>query len=76
MPYFLYDGSLLFLVRECNVGGSDTDLNVDQTLWQKPGNSARFETAMSYTGLKKKLVNINNMYGGVSRAVEAPRAAS
>jgi len=53
VPYFLSDGSLLFLVRECNVGDSDMDLNIDQAWWQKPGNSEKFEKAMTSTGLKK-----------------------
>ena len=36
-PYFLTDGSLLFLVRECGVGDSDIDINIDQVYWGRLG---------------------------------------
>lgn len=51
--YFLTDGTLLFLVRECGLGDSDIDLSVDITWWRQPGNAGRLEAALNSTSLRR-----------------------
>jgi len=52
VPYYLTDGSLLMLVRECNLGTSDMDIAVDLDWWRKAGNQEKLIAAMYSIGLK------------------------
>jgi len=51
VPYFLTDGSLLFLVRECGTGETDIDVAVEATWWKEGGNPGRVTAAMESAGL-------------------------
>ena len=45
VPYFLSEGSLLHLYRNCSLGGSDLDFVVQLHWWNK-NNSWRLQSAL------------------------------
>ena len=52
VPFTLEGGSLLHLVRNCNLGGSDLDF-VLQLGWLNDSNSQRLDSALKSKGLEK-----------------------
>ena len=43
-PYYLSEGSLLYLYRDCDLGQSDLDLMLDLAWWNKNNSRALQET--------------------------------
>jgi len=57
VPYYLSDGSVLFLVRNCSFGQhNDIDISVDLSWWREDGNAQFLEETLMGAGLKRILV--------------------
>jgi len=56
VPYYLTDGSLLLLVRNCSLPKDDIDMSVDLSWWRKDGNAQFLEKTFLGAGLKRTSV--------------------
>ena len=54
-PYYLSEGSLLYLYRDCGLGQSDLDLVLDLAWWNKTNSQALQET-LAAQGFTRTLV--------------------
>ena len=54
-PYYLSEGSLLYLYRDCGLGQSDLDLVLDLSWWNKTNSQALQET-LAAQGFTRTLV--------------------
>ena len=54
-PYYLSEGSLLALYRDCDLGQSDLDLVVDLAWWNK-NNSHHLQGELATLGFTRSLV--------------------
>lgn len=53
VPYFISDGSLLHLHRNCSLGTSDLDFVVQLHWWSK-ANSQRLQVALQDRGFRRR----------------------
>ena len=53
VPYFISDGSLLHLYRNCSLGGSDLDFVVQLDWWNK-SNNQRLQVALQDEGFRRQ----------------------
>ena len=54
-PYYISEGSLLHLYRDCGLGQSDLDLVLDLAWWNK-NNSRALQEALAAQGFTRSLV--------------------
>ena len=54
-PYYLSEGSLLYLYRDCGLGESDLDLVLDLAWWNKT-NSQALQMALAAKGFSRPRV--------------------
>ena len=54
-PYYISEGSLLYLYRDCGLGQSDLDLVLDLAWWNKT-NSRDLQEALAAQGFTRSLV--------------------
>ena len=54
-PYYLSEGSLLYLYRDCGLGQSDLDLVLDLAWWNK-NNSLALQETLAAQGFTRILV--------------------
>ena len=54
-PYYLSEGSLLYLYRDCDLGQSDLDLVLDFAWWNK-NNSRALQETLAAQGFTRILV--------------------
>ena len=54
-PYYISEGSLLYLYRDCGLGESDLDLVLDLAWWNKTNSRALQET-LATQGFSRTLV--------------------
>ena len=54
-PYYLSEGSLLYLYRDCGLGQSDLDLVLDLAWWDK-NNSRALQETLAAQGFTRSLV--------------------
>ena len=54
-PYYISEGSLLYLYRDCDLGQSDLDLVLDLTWWNK-NNSLALQETLAAQGFTRILV--------------------
>ena len=54
-PYYISEGSLLYLYRDCDLGQSDLDLVLDLTWWNK-NNSLALQETLAAQGFTRTLV--------------------
>ena len=54
-PYYLSEGSLLYLYRDCGLGQSDLDLVLDLAWWNS-NNSQALQAALAAQGFTRTLV--------------------
>ena len=54
-PYYLSEGSLLYLYRDCGLGQSDLDLVLDLAWWNS-NNSQALQEALAAQGFTRSLV--------------------
>ena len=54
-PYYLSEGSLLYLYRDCDLGQSDLDLVLDLAWWNK-NNSRALQETLAAQGFTRILV--------------------
>ena len=54
-PYYLSEGSLLYLYRDCDLGQSDLDLVLDLAWWNKT-NSQALQGELAALGFTRTLV--------------------